>query len=491
MKLSTKVLLLALLNIGVLLLLFAGLLVTQYGGELKPMLIATSREKIDTVSRLLIRELEDLPPERWTPVFDRYSREYGITLVLLDREGNHLGGAKVPIPPIVLQRTKERPPPGLPGERKGPPPDRVGPPGERKGPPPAEGRLFVERTGGELTFWVGMRFRAPFYEVPAALLYASPGWLTSRFFFDGRPWLIAIGVILAVSALCWLPFIRGLTASVAQLSKATERIADGHFEIELPHARRDEIGQLGTSINALSGQLSRFVTGQKRFLADVAHELCSPIARIQFAAGILERRVSDVDREYVADLQAEIQHMSALVNELLSFTKMGLQPEQVKLEPVNLAQITQRAVEREGPSDARIVVAVDPTHAVLADPNLLLRAVSNLLRNALRYAGEAGPVTILSAPQGTHHSLTIADCGPGIPEALLGQVFEPFRRLDSARTRAASGGVGLGLAIVKSCVEACQGEIRCRNRQPTGLEVEIRLPAAPALKVGPPGPTTR
>ncbi len=74
-------------------------------------------------------------------------------------------------------------------------------------------------------------------------------------------------------------------------------------------------------------------------------------------------------------------------------------------------------------------------------------------------------------------SLVVADSGPGVPEESLEQIFAPFYRLDASRS-SETGGVGLGLAIVRSCVEACRGTVRCRNRQPSGLEVEIRLPAA-------------
>ncbi len=240
------------------------------------------------------------------------------------------------------------------------------------------------------------------------------------------------------------------------------------------------MGQLGASINELSAQLTRFVTGQKRFLADVAHELCSPIARVQFAVGILERRVTEADREYVADLQAEIQHMSSLVNELLSFTKMGLQAEEVRLVPVNVAQIAQRAREREGPGDARIAIEAPAGHWVMADAALLLRAIANLLRNGLRYAGEAGPVMVTSEMRGERVAILVRDSGPGVPAEMIGQVFEPFRRGGFGANANGPARVGLGLAIVKSCVEACGGQIACRNRQPTGLEVEILLPASPA-----------
>jgi two-component system sensor histidine kinase CpxA len=108
---------------------------------------------------------------------------------------------------------------------------------------------------------------------------------------------------------------------------------------------------------------------------------------------------------------------------------------------------------------------------------LLARAVGNVLRNAIRYAGNAGPVLLRAVASGPEIVLTVRDSGPGVPESSLAKLFDPFFRPDVSRT-ADTGGVGLGLAIVKTCVEACQGRVSLRNLQPHGLEVEIRLPAA-------------
>lgn len=111
---------------------------------------------------------------------------------------------------------------------------------------------------------------------------------------------------------------------------------------------------------------------------------------------------------------------------------------------------------------------------VQADPELLARAIGNLLRNALRYAGHAGPVTLRAVAEGDHVSVTIADVGPGVPPEALPKLGEPFFRPDAARTRE-EGGTGLGLAIVRTCAEACRGTVTFRNRQPTGLEAELKL----------------
>jgi two-component system sensor histidine kinase CpxA len=118
----------------------------------------------------------------------------------------------------------------------------------------------------------------------------------------------------------------------------------------------------------------------------------------------------------------------------------------------------------------------EPLNA-LADREYLLRSLSNLLRNALRYAGTDGPVTISAHRQGSEVVITVADSGKGIPEHEIDKVFTPFYRLETSRNRE-TGGAGLGLAIVRSCVEACSGKVVCRNRKPSGLEVEIRLAAA-------------
>ena len=110
------------------------------------------------------------------------------------------------------------------------------------------------------------------------------------------------------------------------------------------------------------------------------------------------------------------------------------------------------------------------------DEKSLFRAFSNLVRNAIRYAGGQGPITISAHRQGDQIVVAVADCGPGVPESALEKIFTPFFRLESARDRK-SGGTGLGLAIARSCVEACEGLVTCSNREPHGLTVTVTLQA--------------
>ena len=227
----------------------------------------------------------------------------------------------------------------------------------------------------------------------------------------------------------------------------------------------------------MAGRLAGVVTGQKRFLGDIAHELCAPLSRTQMALGILEQRADDKQKAYVEDLREEVQHMSSLVNELLSFSKASLGATATKLGPVRLRAIAEEAARRESIEGAQVRLDVPADLSVLAEPELLVRALANLLRNAVRYAGEAGPITVSARQDDAEVLLTVADCGPGVPEPELARIFDPFYRLDASRD-ATTGGVGLGLAIVKTCVESCRGSVSCRNRQPSGLEVTIRLPVS-------------
>jgi two-component system sensor histidine kinase CpxA len=282
-----------------------------------------------------------------------------------------------------------------------------------------------------------------------------------------------------------------MTRTVGQLTQATAQIAQGRFDVRVDSSRRDELGALSLSINQMAARLAGLVDGQKRFLGDIAHELCSPLARLQVALGILEQRAGDADREYISRACRKAEELAALVNELLSFSKASLAPDKVELKLVLLDEVVEKAINREA-DDSRTVVANVPAGLLVrGDTELLVRAVSNLVRNAIRYAGRSGPIEVAAHAQGEEVVLTVADSGPGIPEQHLDKIFDPFFRLDPSRDRN-TGGAGLGLTIVKTCVESCGGQITCQNRAPRGLQVAIRLIAARPRQDQAifPGPTT-
>jgi len=421
---------------------------TQIRLGLNSLMMGRAGDRIQAVSEIITTELNNASGRSsWDDILKRFSNSYRVRFYLFHQDGHQLAGEPVELPRKVANVVAERRPPR----------------GEERYP------KFMERMSNPVRYWVGVR--VPVLDgsktrtLPVTLLAVSDSISGSGLFLDFRPWIMVALGALVLSVLFWLPLVRGITRSVAQMTNATEQVAEGHFHVRVNETRRDELGRLGAAINRMSGRLAGFVTGQKRFLGDVAHELCSPIARIQVALGILEQRAD------VEDIREEIQQMSQLVNELLSFSKAGLREKEIVLQPVRLADLVRSVVAREGSERVRLEIAEDLTAA--AEPGLLSRALANLVRNALRYGGES-PIVIRAEPQNGHIILTVADSGPGVPEENLQQIFDPFFRVETSRSRE-TGGVGLGLAIVKTCVEACQGTVTARNCQPTGLQVEIRL----------------
>jgi two-component system, OmpR family, sensor histidine kinase CpxA len=311
--------------------------------------------------------------------------------------------------------------------------------------------------------------------VPAIMIARLNSFWALLRFLELESWVLAGTGVLALSVLFWLPLVRSITRSLSQLTTATERIAEGRFDTRVPAGRRDEIGRLGESVNRMAARLDTHMNGQKRFLGDVAHELCSPLARLQLASGILAERAPAELRSTVADVSEEVQQMSTLVNELLAFTKAGLRPRDVVLTKVQLAPLARDVVAREEPS-GRTSLQIDPELHVQAEPELLTRALSNLLRNAVRYS-DTGAIVVSARREDDRITIAVDDEGPGVPAAALDRLGEPFFRPEAARTREL-GGVGLGLAIVRSSINACGGEVHFSNRKPRGFRAELRLPAA-------------
>jgi signal transduction histidine kinase len=397
------------------------------------------------------------------------------------------------------ERPNERPGPGRP------PPGVIRSPltsKDRAGPP--QPPVFMIKTDKPVRFWAGVDIPViikdhnattpavesltearGLREVPrgrethylATLLMVSDTRTGHGLFGDPIPWITIILVAVVLSALFWLPMVRNITRPIAEVTAATEQIAQGKFDTRVGTGRSDEIGRVGQAVDHMADRLDGFVRGQKRFLGDISHELCSPIARIQAALANLEQRADESHKKYVDGLREEVEHMSELVDELLMFSRAGMKTGDVKLESVPLAEMIQRVVDREGAAAVKLNLDVPHDLKVKADPTLLARALGNLLRNAVRYAGQAGTIELSASREVSRVKIIIGDQGPGIPVDDLPRIFDPFSRPEQDRSRD-TGGAGLGLSIVKSCVEGCGGTVTCRNRDPKGLEFSVILEGA-------------
>lgn len=490
--LYAKILLWFFLNLVVVGIVFYGFFKAQFRWGLDSLLTGPAGERIEAMSLLVAADLNEAPRTSWDEVLQRFENAYHIKLYLFRGEGGQLAGEQIQLPPEVSRFLNDRMRPGMPRpfsdgqnrpQRRPDQPDDHGEPSpdaQKAGPTPPNmpGPKMMVHTSDPSRYWVCVRLRlneqghGGFH--PSVLVAASETLSGGGLFFDFKPWIVVGLAVLVISALFWLPLARGLTLSISQMTKATEHIASGRFDTRVTQNRNDELGRLAEAINSMGGRLAGFVTGQKRFLGDIAHELCSPIARIQLSLGILEQNADAKQKAQLEDLREEVQHMSSLVNELLSFSKASLEPAAVKLQSVQLQTVVEQVIRREGNESVKIIAEVANDLTVKADPELLIRSLANLVRNAIRYAGQSGPITIAGRRDPETITLTVTDNGPGVPEDSLAQLFDPFYRPEKSRDRT-TGGVGLGLAIVKTCIESCGGTVKCRNKKPSGFEVEIKL----------------
>lgn len=460
-------------------------------------------DRVQKVADTIAAELRERPRTDWDGILARYQETYGVDFLVFRDDHQQLAGPNTVLPPEVMERLaiRRRPPlppdgeprhgpdsrgpgepRGGPGFRGGPPPDDAPPPGGgregvRRGPRgPAPPRYYVRSTTAPghwmilpLAIDTGRMPPPP----PVRLILHAPTLSAGGLFLDYTPWVWAMGGAVLFSVLWWLPFVGRITRSLGQMTAATEGIAEGRFDVSIDGRRTDELGRLGQAISRMAVRLEGFVTGQKRFLGDIAHELCTPLARMEMALGVLEQRADAAQLEYVNDVRDEVRQMSGLVNELLSFSKAGLRGREVPLVSVPLRDLVERVIGRDA-GGVEVQVDMMPDLRVMAESELLARALGNLVRNATRYAGAAGPIMITARAAGGAVEVAVQDVGGGVPEEAIARLGEPFFRPDSARTRE-QGGTGLGLAIVRSCVEACRGTVQFHNREPRGFEAVIRL----------------
>ena len=432
-------------------------------------LYSESSDGMRPVAELFAEEMRERSKDERDAVLKRFSAAYHAEFLLYTPKGEKLGGIDISLPPEVLSLIKARP-------RGAPPPHLAG----TRRPPPFP--IAEIETSNPTLYWKLVRIplfeKGQSEEARAALLAVSPSKSGNGLFFDPNPWVLLIATVFGLSILLWLPFVRSLTKSLRQMTTVTEHIAEEQFDARVNDNRRDEIGRLGKAINHLATRLSGFVHGQKRFLGDISHELNSPLARMQFALSILENRVEPQHQGYVTDVQEEVEVMSRLVSELLAYSKAGMKTTQIHLEHVRLRPLLQQVITREAAHHEAVKNEIDDALEVLAHPELLARALANVIRNAVRYTAATDTIQVLASQQGTQVKVCITDHGPGVPDEALDKLFDPFYRLEADRARN-TGGAGLGLAIVKACVEACQGTVSATNRKPSGLEIIITLQSAP------------
>lgn len=488
-------------------------------------------ERIEAMGELMAVELGESSRRDWDKIVARHEEAYGVTFSVVRPNGSgFFAGTEQELPEVLVELLQEkfpapegpeegllfdemeeplgpedgfrRPPPRRdrdgndsfePPHRRPGPPERLNrPAGDRRpkgdgprlggpGRPRAPEVVFYDRDSETGRYWVAIAAsfpRSEFKHPPDGIIVASAESLGGNdVFFDWRPWAWTLVGVLLVSALIWFPFVRRMSRRLRTLTSAAESISEGDFDVEVASQRTDELGRLSRAVQRMALRLDDYVSGQKRFLGDIAHELCSPLVRVRMCLGILEQEMSEQEQDKLDAVNEEVDELSQLVNELLDFSKASLKPESLSLAVVGLEELVKEVLGREA-SGREVVVMVESGLELATNADLLKRALGNVVRNAVRYAGDDSEIVVRALRHEGSVAIQVLDRGPGVPEEWLTRIFEPFSRPEKARTRE-GGGSGLGLAIAKTCTEALGGSIRGRNREGGGFGVEFRFPPKP------------
>lgn len=297
--------------------------------------------------------------------------------------------------------------------------------------------------------------------------------------------LFRLAAIVVVGVLVCLWLAHYITSPLLKLQSAAREIAAGKLNTRIGLSlgrRRDEIAALGHDFDRMTEHIEMLMNVQRRLLQAISHELRSPLARMNVALGIGRQRSGPELQDSWNRLQKESDRLNEMISQLLTLTRLESETNVAARMPVELSMLLQEIVadadfEARGAKRSVIVVVSEPL-LVNANPALLRSAVENILRNAIRYAppGTQIEVSLLgdSNEAGATAIIQVADRGPGVPEADLANIFQPFYRVADARERD-TGGVGLGLAITDHAIRLHGGTVSAHNSPSGGLIVELRL----------------
>ena len=289
-----------------------------------------------------------------------------------------------------------------------------------------------------------------------------------------------IGFLFAGVGLVVSYFLSGnITRPLRQLSQAAEKIRQGDLKQEVPVDTQDEVGQLAEVFNQMSAELAANESNRQEFLANIAHELKTPLAVLQGHLESMLDGVEEPEPEKLFSMQEEVMRLTRLVGDLRDLSLAQVHRLELHLQPVDLDEKVERAADMLEPllEEKRLHFVKNMTPSLPVrqlDPDRVNQILYNLITNAIRYTHPGTSILLKTEPAGDRVRLTIADEGPGIAPEDLPHVFEQFYRGDKSRNRA-SGGSGIGLSLAKSFVEAQGGTITARNRKEGGAEFVVEL----------------
>jgi signal transduction histidine kinase len=315
---------------------------------------------------------------------------------------------------------------------------------------------------------------------PALLVRNTPDGHRITFGLNLRPWrerprlwgLATLGMLLVLTAIAYKS-VRHLLRPLDDIRAGAQRFGQGRFEQAIPVRRRDELGDLAQDVNAMASSIHQMLEAKRALLLAISHELRSPITRARLNTELLPETGETAARRQA--LLRDLQEMAQLVSELLESERLGQGHAALVREPVDLPALVDEVAAALAPAAAWDLQLQGDLPQAALDRTRMRLLLRNLMDNAQRHNAVAGrPVQVRLTSEADGLLLCVRDFGPGVDEASLAHLAEPFFRPDAARERA-TGGVGLGLYLCKLVAQAHGGSLQLRNAHP-GLEAAVRLP---------------
>ncbi|MDY6827216.1 MAG: ATP-binding protein [Bacillota bacterium] len=272
------------------------------------------------------------------------------------------------------------------------------------------------------------------------------------------------------------------TGPLEELTTAARRMAEGKLNQHIEVSSDDEIGRLANQFNIMAKRLDYYTSNLKKFAADVAHEIRTPLTTMSLLTGLLKEHDMEPQqqKEFIEDLDNELERLIALVNDLLTLSR--LENNQVGKESISLNALLREMISENQYRFARAGLelngeAPDEELIVHATTLQLRQVIGNLLDNALNYTAPGGTIRVLLYKKDKEAVVAVEDTGCGIPEEDVDYIFERFFRVDRARSREA-GGTGLGLAIVSEIIAKHEGRVWVESEEGVGSRFYFALPLA-------------
>lgn len=292
---------------------------------------------------------------------------------------------------------------------------------------------------------------------------------------------ISISIFVAIIGY----FISKITLEpLTRFLRNIKKIIDGQVYTRMEIKGNNELSELGRAINTMTEKLEQIDTSRQEFVANVSHELKTPLSSIKVLSDTIllqEEMPTEMYREFLQDINSEIDRMSNIITDLLSLVKLDYREPQVNLNISDLdlnnllSEIIKRLYPLAEQKNIDIVLENYKNVSIEADEMKISLAISNLVENAIKYTPEGGNVKVTIDSDHQNSFITVQDTGIGISEEEQGKIFNRFYRVDKTRDRE-TGGTGLGLSITHSTVLLHNGSIKVNSREDEGSTFAVRLP---------------